>query len=167
MSGAGTVVIGLGSPLMADDGLGLAALERLREGWSFDPDVALVDGGTWSMNVLHVIEEADRLLLLDAIRAGLPPGSVVVLEREALPRMLTVKISPHQSELRETLALAELRGRLPADTVAMGLEPAHVDLSTELSPVLEGRLCDLEARVVERLTAWGHRARPRRALAPL
>lgn len=167
MSGPGTVVIGLGSPLMGDDGLGIAALDRLRDGWRFDPAVTLVDGGTWSMNVLHVIEEADRLLLLDAIRAGMAPGSLVVLERDRIPRMLAAKVSPHQSELRETLALAELRGRLPADTVAMGLEPAIVELSTELSTVLGERLADLEACVVDRLVAWGHRVhrRPLRAIA--
>ena len=44
-----TVVLGVGSPLMADDGLGLTALERVRGGWKFEPDVQFVDGGTWSM----------------------------------------------------------------------------------------------------------------------
>ena len=59
---AGTVVIGLGSPLMGDDGLGLVALAQLRDHWTFTPPLGLVDGGTWGMNLLHEIEDADRVL---------------------------------------------------------------------------------------------------------
>ena len=62
----GTVVIGLGSPLMGDDGLGLLALETLRRDRVFDPPPLLVDGGTWGLNLLPVIESAERLLLVDA-----------------------------------------------------------------------------------------------------
>ena len=58
MTGRATVVIGLGNPLMGDDGVGLAALERLRDDWDMPADVELVDGGTWGMNLLPVIEDA-------------------------------------------------------------------------------------------------------------
>jgi hydrogenase maturation protease len=160
-----TVVLGVGSPLMADDGLGLTALERVRGGWEFEPDVQFVDGGTWSMNVLPVIEDANRLLLIDAIRAGRTAGTVVVLEREQLPRFFSTKISPHQIDLRETLALAELRGTLPEQTVAIGLEPARVEMSTELSPEVEVALPQLELEVIDRLRSWGHSVRRREGSA--
>ena len=58
--GGGTVVIGLGNPLMADDGLGIAALERLRAAGA-PSGVELVDGGTWGMNLLPVIEAAGTI----------------------------------------------------------------------------------------------------------
>ena len=83
MSG-GTVVIGLGSPLMGDDGLGLHALEALSRSRAFDPEPLFVDGGTWGMNLLPIIESAERLLLVDAIRAGGTPGELVVIERDGL-----------------------------------------------------------------------------------
>ncbi len=114
-----TVVIGLGNPLMGDDGLGLAVLDELRTGYAFPPDVELVDGGTWGMNLLPVIEDADELILIDAIDVGATPGAFVRLEHHRLPRYLATKISPHQVDLRDVLALAELRGTLPADTVAL------------------------------------------------
>lgn len=155
-----TVVIGLGSPLMGDDGLGLVALEALRESRAFDPEPVFVDGGTWGMNLLPVIEAAERLLFLDAIRAGGIPGEAVVLERDALPRGLGIKLSPHQIDLQEVLALAELRGRLPRQSVAIGLEPERVELGCELSPVVAGGLEALLDRVDERLAAWGHAVAP-------
>jgi len=155
MSG-GTVVIGLGSPLMGDDGLGLLALEALSRSPAFDPEPLFVDGGTWGMNLLPIIESAERLLLVDAIRAGGAPGELVVIEREGLPRGLGIKLSPHQIDLQEVLALAELRGRLPGEAVAMGLEPGRVELGCGLSPAVARGLDALLEGIGERLAAWGH-----------
>lgn len=162
---SGTVVLGLGNPLMGDDGTGLAALERLRDGWTLPPDVELVDGGTWGMNLLPVVEDAKHLLLLDAIRAGMPPGTEVVLARHEIPRMFATKLSPHQIDMREVLALADLRGRLPLDTVALGLQPERVDFGEPLSRRIRGRLGALVGLAVEQLRHWGHECLPCRPAA--
>jgi len=160
--GAGsTVVLGLGTPLMADDGLGLVVLEELSSSWCFEPDVELVDGGTWGMNLLGVIEDAGRLLLLDAIHARRTPGSLIVLRGAELPRYLFTKVSPHQVDLREVLALAEFRGTLPADTVAVGLEPRRVELADALTPLIRGRVPLVVEEALAILAAWGHSVRPR------
>lgn len=152
------VVIGLGNPLMGDDGLGLAALDELRSGYALPPEVELVDGGTWGMNLLPVIEDAAELILIDAIDVGATPGTFVRLEHARLPRYLATKISPHQVDLRDVLALAELRGTLPADTVALGLQPDSVELRNSLSAVVRGRVDVLARAVVEELARRGHPA---------
>jgi len=154
-----TVIIGLGNPLMADDGVGLAALERLRH-YRFTPTLELVDGGTWGLNLLPIIEGAARLLLLDAIHTGVMPGTLTVLEREHLPRYLETKVSPHQVDLRDVLALAELRGTLPADTVAIGLQPERVEMHAELTPMIERHLDRMVAAALSRLGEWGFRVDP-------
>lgn len=151
-----TVVIGLGNPLMGDDGLGLAAVAQLRARWDVPPEVELVDGGTGGMGLLPIIEDAGRVLLIDAIDVGAAPGTEVVIARQDLPRCLATKISPHQVDLRDVLALAELRGTLPEQTAAIGLQPAVVELSNELSDVLSRRLDALVDRVVGLLGTWGH-----------
>ena len=152
---ARTVVIGCGNPLMGDDGIGLAALERLQHDWDFSPSIDFIDGGTWGMNLLPIIEAAEDVILLDAIDVGSTPGAEVVLQRDELPTLLEIKVSPHQVGLREVLALAELRGTLPANTVAIGLQPAVVALGTELSTVCAARLDALVSRVVRQLEDWG------------
>jgi len=157
--GGGTVVIGLGNPIMADDGVGIAALERLRAAGA-PAGVELVDGGTWGMNLLPVIEAAGKLVLMDAIDAGGEPGTLHVLERARIPRYLATKISPHQVDLCDVLALAELRGTLPEDTVAIGLQPARVEMSCELSEAVRVRVDDLVAAVTDRLASWGHGVQP-------
>lgn len=157
MTDAGTVVIGLGNPLMADDGVGLALLARLEEEWDIAPGPTLVDGGTWGMNLLPIIEDAGRLILLDAINVGAAPGTVVELARHQIPRFLATKISPHQVDLRDVLAVAELRRTLPEDTIAIGLQPAVVAVSDALTPIVRDRVDEAVAAVVGALELRGHR----------
>lgn len=152
------IVIGLGNPLMGDDGLGLAALEELRSGYALPANVELVDGGTWGLNLLPIIEDADELILIDAIDVGEAPGTFVRLEHERLPRYLATKISPHQVDLHDVLGLAELRGTLPADTVALGLQPESVEMRSSLSDTVRCRVNMLTAAVVEELARRKHRA---------
>jgi hydrogenase maturation protease len=154
-AGAEALVIGLGNPLMADDGLGLVALERLRRERRLPDAVRLVDGGTWGMNLLPLVEGAERVLFLDAIDAGRPAGSLIELERDELPRFFAQKLSPHQIDLREILAVAEFRGTLPSHLVAIGLQPRRLEMYCGLSPELECRLDDLLTAVTDRLAGWG------------
>lgn len=154
------LVIGVGNPLMGDDGIGIAAVTRLRDEWEWDDDVTFVDGGTWGMNLLHLIEGARRLLFLDAIDAGEPAGTQIILTRAEIPRYFALKLSPHQIDLREVLALAELRGALPETTMVMGLQPDRVELSLELSPVADAQIDALVSAVHAQLERWGHRAAP-------
>ncbi len=147
----GIYVVGLGNPLMRDDGIGLAALERLSRRPDLPAGIGLVDGGTWGMNLLPLIESADAVLLLDAIRLGAEPGGVHELEGDAVPRRLAHKLSPHQIDLGEVLAIAMLRGRLPARLLALGIEPAEIEMGTGLSRDVEAAMPKLLARVVERL----------------
>ncbi len=149
-------MIGLGSPLMGDDGLGLVALEMLRaEG--VPEGVILADGGTWGLNLLPMIEAVDRVLVIDAVHGGLTPGQVAILEREVIPRYLQTKLSPHQIDLREVLALAEFRGTLPAQMVVCGMEPESVEMRIGLSPVIQRSLADLVDAVRAQLEEWGRR----------
>ncbi len=156
MSEARTVVIGLGNPLMGDDGVGIAALDVLQEDWQFEPPVEYVDGGTWGMNLLPVIESAHRLLFIDALDVGADPGTLAELARDQLPKYLSTKISPHQIDLREVLAVAEWRGSLPRETVVIGLQVHTVAMTTALTPIVAARLPSLVTRVIDRLESWGH-----------
>ncbi len=150
---SGTVVIGLGNPLMGDDGLGIVVARQLLSRTDLPDGVQVVDGGTWGLNLLPVIEDAERVLLVDAIDMAEAPGTLILLSRERLPRYLATKISPHQVDLRDVLALAELRGTLPEDTTAIGLQPQIVALGTALSPLIAGRMEELVSAVLDHLRA--------------
>ena len=154
-TGGDITVLCAGNPLVGDDGLGLAVLDRLRAGWSWPAGVALEDGGTWGLNLLPVIEATARLLVVDAVNVGAEPGTPVRLGREEVPRYFHHKLSPHQIDLREVFALCELRDTLPPEIVVLGLQPARVEWSEPLSDVVRAGVDDLARRVVAQVTAWG------------
>ena len=151
-----TLVLGLGNPLMGDDGLGLAALERLDRAWLLPPEVRAIDGGTLGLALLPLLEAAGAVLVLDAIDGGRPPGDLVVLERGALPRWLAQGTSVHEDGLAQVLALSDLRGTLPERLVAMGLQPSRIAMGEGLSEEVERGLDLLAEAAAERLGAWGH-----------
>lgn len=69
---------------------------------------------------------------------------------------MATKISPHQIDLRDVLALPELRGTLPEEAVAIGLQPVVVEMTTELSDIVSRRVDELVCDIVRQLAGSGH-----------
>lgn len=160
------LVLGLGNPVMADDGVGLAALARLQADWHCDPAVEFADGGTWGMRLLPLIQDHDRVLFLDAIHHGGAPGSLTRLDGDAIPRALGVgKLSPHQLDLQDILAAAALTESLPAQMTALGVQPRLVEMRVGLTPEVEAGVPALVDAAVARLREWGVRCSPVESLA--
>ncbi len=153
--GKPTLVIGLGNPLMGDDGVGLVVLERLAA-QTFAPPVEFVDGGTWGLALLPDVERAGALLLLDAVHGDGAPGTTYVLGAADIPRFLAAKLSPHQVDVRELLALAELRGALPADLRVVGVEPSATAYGDSLSPEAAAAVETMVSAACAVLSSWGH-----------
>jgi hydrogenase maturation protease len=151
-----TAVLGLGNPLLADDALGLVALEALMQTYVWDDRVSVHDGGTWGMQLMPMIEDADRVLFLDAIDRRETPGTLIRLEGDAIPATLATMLSPHQLDLREVLAMTRLRGTFPAEAVAIGVQPETTETRVALSPVVAARVQDVVEAAVEQLRHWGH-----------
>lgn len=129
MSDAKSVtVLGIGNILWADEGFGVRAVEALHDAYIFPPDVRLIDGGTQGLALLPIIESASRLVVFDAIDYGLTPGSLRIIDDDAVPRYLTAKkMSLHQTSFQDVLGLATLSGRLPAHMRLIGVQPLDLD----------------------------------------
>jgi hydrogenase maturation protease len=150
-----TLVLGLGNILMRDEGIGVRVVEQLVERYEFPPEVQLLDGGTMGLSLLPYVEDADRLLVIDAVRVDGEAGTVVRLEGEEIPSSLSVKISPHQMGLADLLAAARLRGRYPGELVLVGVQPGVVETGLELSPPVAAQLSSLVDAALSQLSRWG------------
>ena len=148
------------SPPLAGEGLGegsALAGEGLGEGsvlagpWS---EVAFLDGGTLGLNLLPIVEEASHLLILDAVDARQPPGTVIELAGEAIPLFSGIKLSQHQVTFQEVLGLAAVRGKLPPHLHLIGVQPADLEIGLELSPVVAAALPEVVRRARAVLQAW-------------
>ena len=85
------LILGIGNVLWADEGFGVRCIERLAENWEFDENVKLLDGGTQGLYLLPFLEDADILLVFDAIDYGLTPGTLKIVENDEVPRFMGVK----------------------------------------------------------------------------
>ncbi|SMH33969.1 HyaD/HybD family hydrogenase maturation endopeptidase [Azospirillum agricola] len=141
------LVLGIGNILWADEGFGVRAVERLAEGWSFPPNVTLMDGGTQGLYLLPHLESADTLILIDAIDYGLPPGTRREFRDGDVPAFLGAKkMSLHQTGFQEVLGSATLLGRCPERMILVGVQPECLEdygggltdtVAAQLEPVLD------------------------------
>ncbi|MGD0232058.1 MAG: HyaD/HybD family hydrogenase maturation endopeptidase [Syntrophorhabdales bacterium] len=148
-------VIGLGNLLLQDDAVGVRAIEAIKESYRLDPQVDLLDGGTGGLDLLPVIEHYEKVLFVDAVDAGEPPGAIVIIEGDGIPSFLTSQVSVHHVGLSGLLFAAKMAGSLPAEICLIGIQPESVDIGLEMTDLLKKRLDLLLTTVVERLQKWG------------
>jgi hydrogenase maturation protease len=148
------LVLGLGNPLLGDEGLGLRALGVLASASNLPPSVELVDGGTAGLSLVPRLRSADRVLVLDAVCAGRPPGTVLRLDGAELGREAFGKISAHQIGLDDILAASRLSGG-PREVVVLGIEPESLSLGVGLSAPVENAIGALVSAALRQLREWG------------
>ncbi len=161
------LVLGIGNLLWADEGFGVRCLETLHERWEFPQGVRLLDGGTQGLYLVNDVCDAERVLVLDAIDFGDPPGTLRVLVGDEVPSYAVAKkMSMHQTGFQDVLAAAELLGAAPRELVLVGVQPLMLeDFGGSLTAPVAARVDDAVAEAVSQLRAWGFAPRPRTAPA--
>jgi hydrogenase maturation protease len=147
------VLLGVGNIIMGDEGIGVRCVERLEASGKLAPNVAVVDGGTSTHELLGDIEDVDVLVIVDAAVTGGDPGSLIRLEGDRIPHAFSNKMSPHQHGINDLLASLQLLDRAPKRVIVHGMMPAVLELGMELSPQIEAAMPALEAAVLAELSA--------------
>jgi hydrogenase maturation protease len=142
------LVLAIGNRILRDDGLGARALEAIARA-GLPPAARLLDGGTDGLALLPEIEDAERLIVVDAIDLGLAPGAIARLAREEIPLASMRPFSPHEVGLGDLLALCGLRDTTPREVVVWGAQVADTGVGMQLSPPVEAALPRLVESVME------------------
>lgn len=150
-----SLVLGVGNPLMSDDGVGLRVLEALSARQPVLADVEYVDAGTLSLLLLPRFEHCDALLVLDAAQLGTSPGDLRVLQGAEMDVFFrNARGSVHEVGIRDLLDAARLTGTLPARRAFVGVQPQRVAIGTSLSPSLHGSIAPAAAHARAILEGW-------------
>jgi hydrogenase maturation protease len=139
---ARTLILGLGNPLLTDDGVGVHVVERLRA-QGLPPGVEVEDGGTGGLLILDLVAGFDRLVVVDAIDVGEPPGTLLELDREDLERLACYHtVSPHDADLLTALRLGrELGLALPTELFCVAVQVADITtLAEECTPAVRAAI---------------------------
>jgi hydrogenase maturation protease len=155
------LILGLGNVLLEDDGVGAAAVELLHARYDAPPGVDVLDGGTLGLSLLPYLERADRVILLDAIRADGPAGALVRIDGEQVAPAVATRLSPHQVGVADLLDGARLLNRYPRCLVLLGIVPQSIELSVGLTLPVRQALPQLVECAVEEARAMGFVFTPR------
>jgi hydrogenase maturation protease len=150
-----TLVLGLGNTIMMDDGFGVQVVTTLSSRYLFRADVTLLDGGTLGLDLLPHLENIESLLIVDALDMQAEPGSIFRLQGKDVPRAFASKLSVHQMGLQDLLAVAELLGHVPRNLVVLGVQPACIEMGTELTPAVAAAIEPGIERILLELEEWG------------
>jgi hydrogenase maturation protease len=140
------LVIGLGNPLMGDDGIGWHVAERLAADPRLPAGVEAICGGTDLLRCASQIEGRRRVVLVDAVEDDAPPGSVSVIGEGAADLR-----QEHAHHLSAGQAMQLLRLTMPVSFTLLGVSVPSARMASDLSPALSASMPAILDRVIEEL----------------
>ncbi len=149
------LILGIGNLLLSDEGVGIHCIQTLQQHYRFPDNVTLLDGGTAGMELLSPIAEADQLIIIDAVKTGQPPGTVVRINNDELPIFFRTKLSPHQLSLSDLLAATYFTGERPDNVTLFGVVPLTLTWGMDLTPKIAAQLPQLVNLVITELAQCG------------
>jgi hydrogenase maturation protease len=147
------LVLGIGNPLLGDDGFGVEVAQRL-EAANELADVEIIDGGTQGLYLLPYLQGRSHVIVADAIAFGGKPGEIVKLNADQIPARLQAKISEHQISFQEVMALMQLLGEQPQEFVFFGVEPKSNEWGDGLSPEIAAAVEPVIEKIKEQIAVW-------------
>ena len=144
----GKFVLGIGNVLLRDEGIGCHVVHAL-EGIPL-PDVEIVDGGTCP-DVLQLLEDADKLVIVDAVKGGGTPGQIYRFHLEDITLEQKPFLSLHDVGLVDNLMLMKFWHSV-GEAVIIGVEPKQVDWGLELSPELREKMPQIIETILAELS---------------
>jgi hydrogenase maturation protease len=143
------LVLGLGNILLKDEGVGVHIAQMLQE-LALPHNVEVVDGGTASLDVLLLAPGIEKLVVIDALRAGKEAGTIYKArlkseERDKLEQIFSSgsRISLHQVGLIDALAIAEKMNCAPKEIAIIGIEPKKIDCGLELTDDVKQKIPEI------------------------
>ena len=154
------VVLGIGNTILTDEAAGVRVVEALERGYALPANVLAIDGGTSGMEMIEDLSDLDFLIVVDVVKTGAAPGTVVKIDGADIPVFFRSKLSPHQIALPDVLASLELLGTMPREIIVLGVEPISLELGMEMTATVAERIPKLVTMVVEELTGRGYGLEP-------
>jgi hydrogenase maturation protease len=153
-----TLVIGLGNPILGDDGVGWKVAEEVERLCPTSPVAPDIEVDYLSLGGLSLMERligSDRAIIIDAISLeGAREGQVVVFSLDELPDRSAGHITAaHDTSLPTAIAVGRSMGaHLPDEVMVVGIQAYNLfEFSEELSPPIAAAVPEAAQRVMRLL----------------
>jgi len=147
------LVLGIGNTMLRDEGIGVRVAEKMMK-MSLPPEVEVMDGGIKGLDLLYFIEGRKKVIVVDAVKADAPPGTLFRFTDNDLAAKKGTLRSAHGIDFSDVIALARFTGTKPAEVIFLGIEPADLSVSLELSPKIEEMIPVLINLVMKEIDAY-------------
>ncbi|MEN6334090.1 MAG: HyaD/HybD family hydrogenase maturation endopeptidase, partial [Phycisphaerales bacterium] len=147
-----TVVLGVGNPLMADEGIGVCLVTRLSRFCAEYPDVDFIDAGTGGLAVLHHIRDRRKVIFIDCAYMGEAPGTILRFTPEDVcSDKVLARQSLHEGDLLRIIDLSRQLGEAPNEIVIFGIQPERIEPALGLSVAIKNRIDEYLAALLKEL----------------
>ncbi len=157
MSNGNTLILGIGNILWADEGFGVRAVEEFHRRYRTPDNVVVMDGGTQGLYLVQYVQEAENLLVFDAVDYGLEPGEMIVVTGDEVPKFTGAKkMSLHQTGFQEVLSAADFTGHYPKELTLIGVQALDLeDWGGSLTELIKSKMDEALSLAVKQLRNWG------------
>ncbi|MFC2019912.1 hydrogenase maturation protease [Chloroflexota bacterium] len=126
-----TLLIGLGNPILGDDGVGIYVVRAVRERYH-DGDLSIVEASLAGLDLLDMLDGYDRVIVVDAIQTTAGKAGKIFRLTPADFDAVGHSGSPHDIDFTTALKLGEKLGMsLPREIVFFGIEAWNVTTFSE------------------------------------
>lgn len=144
------LILGCGNLLLKDEGIGVHLVEALKQK-DLPENVTIIDGGTAGFDLISFIQQAEKVVIVDAVKAGGEPGDIYCFGPEDFETENSLKTSLHDINLKGIFRIIRKIGSLPNIKI-IGVEPQEIAYGTELSPKLKEMLPKISKIVLKEIS---------------
>ena len=150
------LILGIGNLLFKDEGVGIHVAEKMSK-MDLPPDVEVMDGGMKAPIFMYIIEGRKKVIVIDAMQRGGPPGSIYRFsEKEYDEKRKGFPRTTQESEFDDALKTTYLMKTTPDEVVFIGVEPEDMGekdlkLNIGLSPTLKKKMPEIIEAVMREI----------------
>lgn len=160
-------IVGAGTIIFQDEGVGVYASKYLESNYEFLDDVTLVDGGVLGFQLMTYYQDYDKVLILDTITMNDEAGSIYNLPGEELLGLGSYKQTAHEVEITEMLEICSLLEKM-AEVNIIGIVPKDISsVNVGLSDELKLKFNDFIGATIAELERSGVKFKKREEYTPL
>jgi len=144
-----TLVLGLGNPLMADEGIGTEIIKKLQSASEKFPEADFIDAGTGGLSILYKLQGRKNVVIIDCAKMNTAPGTIKKFTPQQVRSIKTVNdLTLHDVDIFKVVELAVKMDSAPQNIVFFGIEPKEILPRLGLSDELAARI-DEYVRIIE------------------
>jgi len=133
------LILGIGNILLRDEGVGVRVIEHLQQ-QKIPAAIELVDGGTSGADLIDILADRRKVIIVDAVDAGKPAGTIIRFQESDLENIPKSTLSLHELGIAETLKMTDTLNCRPQEVVFFGIQPNDIspglDLSKEIAEII-------------------------------